>query len=320
MFYLLTHKEMAKIIVTGGAGFIGSHLVDSLVENGNDVVVIDNLYTGKLEYINPKAKLYLCDVRDDSLNKIFEIEKPDVVFNLAAQMSVPYSVENPEFDLDVNVRGILNLLQASVKNNVKKFVFSSSGGAVYGDAKEYPTTENYPPEPFSPYAITKFMSEFYLKFYKNHHNLNYSICRFANVYGPRQASAHESGVVTIFITKVLNSEPAMIYTYPHQSGGMLRDYIYVSDVVSGLIKAMNHPDSDVFNIGTGEPSSTLELFEEIKKISGISVEHKFGPPRQGDLMQNCLNIDKSKSVLGWEPEFDLDKGLTLTIDYFKKLK
>ena len=311
---------MSKIIVTGGAGFIGSTLVDELIYQGNDVVVIDNLYTGRVEYINPKAKFYLSDIRDETIDKVFEIEKPDFVFHLAAQMSVPYSVENPVFDLDVNVKGILNLLQASVKNNVKKFVFSSSGGAVYGEASEYPTTENYSPEPFSPYAITKFMSEFYLKFFKNQHNLNYSVCRFANVYGPRQLSAHESGVVTIFITKVLNSEPVTIYSYPHQTGGMYRDYVYVGDVVSGLIKSMNYKDSDIFNLGTGKPSSTLELFEDIQKITGTIVNHKFGPPRKGDLMQNCLNIEKSKAILDWEPEFDINKGLTLTVDYFKKLK
>jgi UDP-glucose 4-epimerase len=310
---------MSKIIITGGAGFIGSHLADKLIEQGEQIVIVDNLYSGRLSYINPKAKFYLADIRDEVIDKIFEIEKPDIVYHLAAQMSVPFSVENPIFDMDINIRGLLNILQASVKHEVKKFVFSSSGGAIYGESEEYPTTENTQPEPFSPYAIAKYTSEHYLSFYKKQHGLDYVVTRFANVYGPRQVSAHESGVVTIFVQHVLSGKPVKIYSYPHQTGGMYRDYVYVADVVSALAKAKDYQGTDIFNVGTGVPSSTLELFDMVKEISGLSVEHSFGPPRQGDLTRNCLNIDKSKSILGWSPEYDLRKGLELTLDYFKKL-
>lgn len=311
---------MAKILITGGAGFIGSHLADKLIDDGHKVIILDNLYSGQIEYINPQAKFFLADVRNDIIDKIFETEKPEIVFHLAAQMSVPYSVENPVFDMDINIKGILNLLQASTKHGVKKFVFSSSGGAVYGDAKEYPTTENYPPEPFSPYAIAKFASEMYVKFYYNHHKINYSICRFANVYGPRQISAHESGVVTIFAQNILNKFPSRIYTYSHQSGGMYRDYIYVSDVVDGLIASMNHSNPDIFNIGTGIPLSTLDIYQKIQEITGNIVDYTFGEPRKGDIARNCLNIDKSKLLLGWSPKYDINDGLIETINYFKNLK
>ena len=311
---------MSKIIITGGAGFIGSHLADKLVNEGEQVVIIDNLYSGRLSYINPKAKFYLADIREDIIDKIFEIEKPDIVYHLAAQMSVPFSVENPIFDMDVNIKGLLNLLQCSVKHQIKKFVFSSSGGAIYGETDDYPTTEMTQPEPFSPYAIAKYTSEHYLSFYKKQHGLDYVVLRFANVYGPRQVSAHESGVVTIFVQNVLQGKPVKIYSYPHQSGGMYRDYVFVADVVSALSKSRSYAGTDIFNVGTGKPTSTLELFEYIKELSGKSVEHSFGPPRQGDLTRNCLNIDKSKSVLGWEPQYDIKKGLESTLEYFRNLK
>ena len=309
---------MSKVLITGGAGFIGSNLADNLIANGEDVVIIDNLFTGKKEYVNPKAKFYLADIRNDIIDKIFEIEKPDYVIHLAAQMSVPFSVEKPKLDLDINLNGLLNLLNASVKNNVKKFVFSSSGGTVYGDVK-YPVDETAHLKPFPPYAITKTTSEHYLEFYHKQYGLEYVVLRFANVYGPRQVSAHESGVVTIFTEKFLKKEPAVIYTFPHQKGGMRRDYVYVSDVVDALNKAMTFKGTDVFNIGTGIPTETLAILKTLAEIIGYEIDYTFGPPRDGDLEETYLIIDKAKNVLGWEPEIELKEGLRRTVEYFKSI-
>lgn len=309
---------MSRVLITGGAGFIGSNLVDYLVQNNQDVIVLDNLYTGKLEYINPKAKFYLADIRGQIVDKIFSIEKPDVVVHLAAQMSVPYSVANPKFDLDVNLNGLLNLLESSVKHGVTKFVFSSSGGTVYGDV-QYPVAEDCILKPFPPYAISKTCSEHYLNFYKSQYGLNNVILRFANVYGPRQLSAHESGVVTIFAQKILKKEPACIYTFSNQTGGMKRDYIYIDDVVKALVNAIDFNGSDVFNIGTGIPTKTLDLLNILCDITGYKIDYTFGSPRDGDLEETYLIIEKAKKILNWTPQVTLPAGLQKTLDYFKSI-
>ncbi len=309
---------MSKILITGGAGFIGSNLADKLVAQGDEVVIIDNLFTGKLEYVNPKAKFYLTDIRDKVIENIFAIEKPEIVIHLAAQMSVPYSVENPRLDLDINLKGLLRLLDASVKENVKKFVFSSSGGTVYGDV-QYPVDETACLKPFPPYAITKTSSEHYLEFYRKQYGLEYSVLRFANVYGPRQVSAHESGVVTIFTTKFLQKEPAIIYRFPNQPGGMKRDYIYIDDVVEALNKAMHFNASDVFNIGTGVPTETLKLLEVLSEIFGYDIDYSFGPPRDGDLEETYLIVDKAEKILDWKYKVGLKEGLEKTVEYFKTI-
>jgi UDP-glucose 4-epimerase len=308
---------MSKILITGGAGFIGSHLSDKLITVGHDVVIVDNLVSGRLSYVNPKSKFYLADIRDDIIEKIFSIEKPDIVYHLAANWSVPYSVENPKYDLDVNLRGLLNLLEQAVRFNCKNFIFTSSGGTIYGDVDEYPTTEKTEPKPYAPYAITKVSSERYLNFYFQHYGLNYSVLRLGNAYGPRQMSAHESGVVTIFIKSVLNGDPVKIYTFPQQHGGMDRDYIFIDDIVNALVKAENLQKPEIINIGTGLPTNTLTILETIEKITGQKIQHSFRPPRQGDLERNCLNIDKAKEILNWTPKVSLYDGLNLTIEYFK---
>ncbi len=309
---------MSKVLITGGAGFIGSNLADSLIARGNDVVIVDNLFTGRLSYINPAAKFYLADIRDEVINQIFTIEKPEIVVHLAAQMSVPFSVEQPRLDLDINLNGLLNLLDAAVRHNVGKFVFSSSGGTVYGDVS-YPVDESAPLAPFPPYAITKTTSEHYLDFYRKQYGLEYVVLRFANVYGPRQVSAHESGVVTIFTEKFLRKEPAIIYTFPHQKGGMRRDYVYVADVVEALTKAMHFEGHNVFNIGTGIPTETLEIINTLADILGYSIDYQFGPPRDGDLEETYLLVDKAEKVLGWKNKVSLKEGLEKTLDYFKTI-
>ncbi len=309
---------MSKILITGGAGFIGSNLADKLIEDGEEVVIVDNLFTGRLSYVNPGAKFYLADIRNEVISRIFEIEKPDTVVHLAAQMRVPFSVEHPKLDLDINLNGLLNLLDAAVNYNVKKFVFSSSGGTVYGDVK-YPVDETAALKPFPPYAITKTTSEHYLEFYKKQYGLDYVVLRFANVYGPRQVSAYESGVVTIFTEKILRKEEAVIYTFPHMKGGMNRDYVYVSDVVEALKKAIHYDNSDIFNIGTGIATDTLTILKTLFEITGEKISYKFGPPRDGDLEETYLIIDKAEKILNWKPVVGLKEGLSKTVDYFKSI-
>lgn len=306
-----------KIIVTGGAGFIGSNLVDAYIEEGHEVVVIDNLYGGDINNINPKAKFYLMDVRSPLIEKVFEKEKPDIVNHHAAQMSVPLSVEKPSFDADVNVLGFINILQNCVKYNVKKVIFISSGGAVYGEAEEYPTTEKYIPQPLSPYAITKYVSENYLHFYNHQYALNYTVLRYANVFGPRQVPHGEAGVVSIFIEKLLNGETPTIYAFNDEPEGMVRDYVFVKDVVNANILALNKCDKEKINIGTQKETNTTTLYNTIAKVMGSNTVCKKSGARKGDLRHSCLNITKAKEILGWQPKYSLEEGIKLTYQYFK---
>ncbi len=308
-----------KALVTGGAGFIGSHIVDRLIKMGLEVAIIDNMYTGQKENINPKAKFYLNDIRDEEVINIIKTEKPDYVFHTAAQMSVPFSVENPKFDLDVNGNGTLNLIKASLEINLKKFIFSSTGGVIYGQMDILPTKEDVILKPLCPYGITKLLCEKYLYFYKQEFGLNFTALRYGNVYGPRQANAHESGVITIFARKVLNNEKCVIYSYDDQPGGMIRDYIYVSDVVDANIAAMNS-ESDVYNVGTSIGTNTQTLFEIIKEISNIDPGLDVLPPRKGEIKSIYLDISKSKNKLNWSPKIGIKEGMQITLDYFKSIK
>lgn len=308
-----------KALVTGGAGFIGSHIVDRLIKMGLEVAIIDNMYTGQKENINPKAKFYLNDIRDEEVINIIKTEKPDYIFHTAAQMSVPFSVENPKFDLDVNGNGTLNLIKASLEINLKKFIFSSTGGVIYGQMDILPTKEDVILKPLCPYGITKLLCEKYLYFYKQEFGLNFTALRYGNVYGPRQANAHESGVITIFARKVLNNEKCVIYSYDDQPGGMIRDYIYVSDVVDANIAAMNS-ESDVYNVGTSIGTNTQTLFEIIKEISNIDPGLDVLPPRKGEIKSIYLDISKSKNKLNWSPKIGIKEGMQITLDYFKSIK
>jgi UDP-glucose 4-epimerase len=316
--------KIMKILVTGGAGFIGSNVTDGFINAGHQVVVLDNLYSGKIENINPAAKFYKEDVRSKEIDRIIEIEKPDIIDHHAAQMSVPASVEDPVFDADVNIKGILNLLQSAVKHKVKKFIFISSGGAVYGEASQYPTSEEYPPIPLSPYAISKFVSEYYLNYYRHQFGLKYTILRYANVYGPRQIPHGEAGVVAIFMSNVWNKKGSNIYHFPNDDLGMIRDYCYVGDIVKANIKALSSGENDFFNIGTGRETRTQELydviFEAIKEIQPEIPEElsrltKF-PARAGDIARSCLIVKKAKDILGWTPEIDLNEGIRATLEWY----
>ena len=249
-----------KILVTGGAGFIGSNVVDGYVEDGHSVVVADNFFNGKRENLNPAAMFYEVDIRSPRINKIIEKERPEVINHHAAQISVPASVEDPSFDADVNIKGLITMLEASRKNGVRKVVFISSGGAIYGEADQYPTTEDYPPKPLSPYAITKLASEYYLCYYQHQWGLNYTILRYSNIYGPRQIPHGEAGAVAIFMGLLMNNESCTLYHFPDEPSGMIRDYCFVGDVVKANLLALNKGKNDTFNIGTGKEINTLDLF------------------------------------------------------------
>jgi UDP-glucose 4-epimerase len=314
-----------KILVTGGAGFIGSHVVDGYIESGHSVAVVDNLFTGRKENLNPNATFYEADIRSQEIATIIEKERPEVINHHAAQISVPASVEEPCFDADVNVKGFLNIMEASRKNGVRKVVFISSGGAIYGEAAEYPTTESYIPKPLSPYAITKLVSEYYVSYYHHQWGLEYTILRYANIYGPRQIPYGEAGVVSIFMTHLMNNESCILYHFPNEPSGMIRDYCFVGDVVKANVLALDQDKSDIFNIGTGKGTNTLHLFrtiyDEVKKIK-LDLDISLQEPEQelarpGDITRSCLVAEKASVGLGWKPEVSLTEGIKATLEWYQ---
>lgn len=310
-----------KILVTGGAGFIGSNVVDGYLAAGHQVTVLDNLYTGRRENLNPKAAFQLMDVRSPAMQEFFARERFDIVNHHAAQMSVPASVEDPCFDADVNVRGVINLLEAARATGVRKVIFISSGGAIYGEAAEYPTPETAPPVPLSPYAITKAVSEQYLYFYRHQYGLDYTVLRYANVYGPRQVPHGEAGVVALFMDRLLAGKPCTVYHYPEEPQGMARDYCYVGDVVTANLLALMQGSGAAFNIGTGKPTRTRELFAAIfaairekRPATGAALANSAsGPARPGDLSRSCLAVGKAAEGLGFTTAWPLGKGLAATV-------
>lgn len=303
-----------KILVTGGAGFIGSNIVDKLIEQGHQVVVVDDLSSGKKEYINSKAKFYQINIQAKELEQIFAKEKPEIVNHHAAHINVRESVKDPIFDAQANILGTLNLLENCRKYKVKKFIFASTGGALYGDTDIIPTPENHPTKPISPYGVTKLCAEGYLYYYQQVHNLDYVILRYANVYGPRQDPYGEAGVVAIFIQKLLANEQPII----NGDGKQTRDFVFVSDVVDSNVLALTSRASEIYNVGTGRETSVDELFHKLTKITGISKTEKHGPPIPGEQRRSCLSYLKIKKRLGWEPKTSLGQGLKKTVEWFKK--
>lgn len=302
-----------KILVTGGAGFIASNLVDELISQGHDVAIIDNLSTGKKVNINKKARFYKADIRDKSLEKIFAKEKPEVVNHHAAQIDVRHSVEDPIYDANINIFGLLNLLKLSRQFNVRKFINVSSGGVIYGEDARLPIKEEEMKKPISPYGIAKLTAEFYVRFYHRIHGLKFTSVRYSNVYGKRQDPLGEAGVVAIFSNLMLSNKQPTIFG----DGKQTRDYIYVRDVVNANILALTKGDNEEFNIGTRKETDVNQLFQTIKKITGYTGNPNYAPARPGELNRSCLDNSKAKKLLGWQPSYSLEDGLKETISWVK---
>ncbi len=302
-----------NVLVTGGAGFIASHVADEYINEGHNVIIVDNLFTGKEENLNKKAEFYKLDVCDSGIENIFKDKKIDLVNHHAAQLDVRKSVENPIFDAQVNIIGSLNLLENAVKYGVKKFIFASSGGVMYGESGEVPPDEGSSVNPISPYGVAKLAVERYLAYYAYVRGLKYTVLRYGNVYGPRQDPFGEAGVVAIFSTAMLNDKKVMIYG----DGEQLRDYVFVRDLVKTSILSAEKGDNEIINIGTGETSSVNTLFEEMKKITTYGRNPVYKDKRPGELFKSSLNVEKAKKALGWEPKTALAEGLSETIGYFR---
>lgn len=302
-----------KVLVTGGAGFIGSHLVDRLIALGHEVSILDNLSTGKKEHINPRAHFYEMDIADESISRVFEKHDPGMVFHLAAQIDVRKSVKEPLFDARSNIMGTINLLTRSVLYGIEKFIFSSSGGVIYGDTPE-PAVEENPPRPISPYGVAKLAGEGYIKCFGEWNGLDYSILRYANVYGPRQDPKGEAGVVSIFIGQILHGEESKLFG----DGKLERDYIFIDDVVQANIACIERGSSGTYNIGTGIPTSVEKLHGKISRVMKKQNDTIYLPKRAGELERNVLNIKRAARELNWKPTVDLKDGLQRTYEWFKQ--
>jgi UDP-glucose 4-epimerase len=305
-----------KILVTGGAGFIGSQVADAFISEGYDVFIMDNLSTGNEKNINPKAHFFNYNIDDPEVLKIFEKEKFDVVNHHAAQIDVRKSVNDPIFDANVNILGTINLFQGCIKTGVKKFMFASTGGAIYGEQEYFPADENHPTKPVSPYGITKLTVEKYLFFYKNEYGLNYTILRYANVYGPRQNPLGEAGVVSIFVNKLLKNENPIINGHGKQT----RDYVFVEDVVKANLLTVKDKISTIYNIGTAKETNVNEIFTKLNKLAGGIAEEKHGPAAKGEQLRSVITSDKLYENFGWKPSIKIDEGLNITYNYYKSKK
>jgi UDP-glucose 4-epimerase len=302
-----------KILVTGGAGFIGSNVVDALVKDGHEVTVLDNLSTGKEENINPEVKFYNIDLLDiESLEFVFREFKPDIVNHHAAQIDVRKSVEDPAFDAETNMIGSINLFELSINYGVRRIIFSSTGGALYGELENLPANEYTPIEPISPYGVSKYCVENYLNYFKRLYGIERVILRYANVYGPRQDPLGEAGVVAIFVGKILKGETPVIYG----DGNQTRDYIYVEDVVQANVLALEGKEG-IYNIGTGRETSVNELINVFSNVLGKEIKPEYAPPRKGEVSRISLNGEKAKKELSFVPKYSLEEGIGKTIDWYK---
>jgi UDP-glucose 4-epimerase len=303
-----------NILVTGGAGFIASHIVDAYIAEGHQVTVVDNLSTGKRTNLNPAADFHNVDIRDaDALGKVLSGSKFDVVNHHAAQMDIRRSVADPVYDASVNIVGMLTLLEASVRSGIRRVVFASSGGAVYGEQEVFPAPETHPTRPISPYGVAKLATEQYLFYYASVYALESVALRYANVYGPRQNPEGEAGVVAIFTTKMLEGAQPII----NGDGGQTRDYVFVGDVVKANVLALRASGFSVFNVGTGVETDVNGIFRTLKEATGSGCREMHGEAKKGEQMRSVLDCKRLSAELGWRPEVTLKAGLQRTVDFFR---
>jgi UDP-glucose 4-epimerase len=302
-----------KILVTGGAGFIGSHLVDALIKRGDGVVVVDNLSTGCRENVNPQAKLYELNIGDQGLAEVFDLERPDIICHHAAQIDLRKSVTEPLFDAQENILGSLNVIVNSVHSGVAKFIYASSGGAIYGEPERLPVDENHAINPVSQYGVSKHTVEHYLHLYALQYGMNYVVLRYANVYGARQNPFGEAGVVAIFARQMLGGKQPTIFG----SGNKTRDYTHVSDVVTANLLAIERGTNAICNIGTGVETSDQEIFDAVAKAVGYNEPPLYTSVRPGEIQRMCLDWSRAEQELGWHPILLLKEGIIKTVDYFK---
>jgi UDP-glucose 4-epimerase len=303
-----------KVLVTGGAGFIGSNVVDKLINRDYEVAIIDDLSTGRLENLNERARFYKVDICSPELEGIFRKEMPEIVNHHAAQIDVRRSLDNPILDAQINIMGSLNLLGCCQKYGAKKVIYASTGGAIYGEPESLPASEDCSIKPLSPYGVNKYIVEKYLPLYRQNYNLDYTILRYGNVYGPRQDPHGEAGVVAMFIEGMLRGKRPIVFG----DGEQTRDFVYVDDVVNANLFVLDDGDGGIFNIGTGHPTSVNELFKLLKEILKYNNQPLYGNERPGEIRNIYLDITRAQRNIGWRPEVGLEEGLVRTIRWLSE--
>jgi UDP-glucose 4-epimerase len=302
-----------KVLVTGGAGFIGSHVCDVFLRAGHEVIALDNLSSGKRENLDPRVRLAVLDIRSPEAAELIRSERPQVLCHLAAQMDVRRSVEDPRFDAEANILGMLNLLEASRVSGVKKVIFSSTGGAIYGEQDVFPAPESHPTRPVSPYGVSKASGELYLGYYQAQYGLQYVALRYANVYGPRQNPHGEAGVVAIFSQRLAAGQPCTIYG----DGGQTRDFVFGPDVARANLLAFEKDSVGAINIGTGLETDINRLYALLAEAAGSSQPVTHAPGKPGEQRRSCIDPSLAKRVLGWEPTVGVAEGLRKTVEFFR---
>jgi UDP-glucose 4-epimerase len=305
-----------KVLVTGGAGFIGSHVADLFIENGYEVVIVDDLSTGRASNINPRAKFYQLDIRSQEIREVFEQERPQYVSHHAAQMDVRRSVAEPIFDAEVNILGSINLLESARSVGLHHFVYISTGGAVYGEPEYLPCDENHPINPICQYGASKHTVEHYLYMYHENYGLNYTVLRYPNVYGPRQDPHGEAGVVAIFTGQMISGEQVAI----NGDGDQERDYVHVTDCAQANLKAITVSNNGVFNIGSGMGTTVNQIYQTLKEITGYPLDALHRSPKLGETRRIYLDATKARRELGWQLTVDLMAGLETTVEYFRAIE
>jgi UDP-glucose 4-epimerase len=303
-----------KVLVTGGAGFIGSHVVDALIAEGHQVAVIDDLSTGKREQVNPAARFYRVDLRDDTaMADVFAAEQPEAISHQAAKANVRESLEKPVLYADVNVLGSLKLLELARKNGVRKVIYASTGGAAYGEPQYLPVDEDHPVNPLDPYGASKHHVEHYLYLYRQNYGLDYTVLRYPNVYGPRQDPLGEAGVVAIFTGQMLTGRHPVI----NGSGEQERDFVYVGDIARANVLALSRGSGGIYNLGSGQGTSVNQVFAALKAATGYQGPELHGPAKLGEVFKIYLDASRARSELGWQPTVSFDEGIARTVEYFR---